>query len=324
MYSSELAREGLFVDSYSTTTLIGFFLVAAGATWIAGVFLSDATDVIDDRFNLGEAMGGLILLGVAGTLPEIAITVSAAMQGHLGLATGNLLGGIAMQTLVLVLLDATSRSKTPLTTLSTVLEPIVEAIFVIMLVTMALLGPLLPASVAIGPVSPISLLIVITWVFGLFVLNRLRKSERWTTAAADRRSRDGSSEPGPGPGSPPQPLRAVGDDEGRRGLPPGRWGHPGGGRGPREQREGARERLGHQRRDLRGHDPRGRHRAARGQHRDPSRAPRSGRSRDGGYLRREPGADDAVPVGRPVLAGEPVLQSGQRRARRGWAGSASS
>lgn len=121
------------MESYSTGVLIGIFVVAAGATWIAGIFLSDATDVVDKRFNLGEAMGGLILLGVAGTLPEIAITVSAALQGHLGLATGNLLGGIAMQTLVLVLLDATSRSKSPLTSVSNVLEPIIEAIFVVIL-----------------------------------------------------------------------------------------------------------------------------------------------------------------------------------------------
>jgi cation:H+ antiporter len=172
------------VGSLSTTALMAVFVAGAGATWIAGVFLSDTTDVVDDRFNLGQALGGLILLGFAGTLPEIAITVSAIVQGHLGLATGNLLGGIAMQTLVLVLLDATSRSKTPLSTLSTVLEPIIEAVSVIILVTMALLGPLLPASVAIGPVSPISLLIVITWFFGLLVLNRLRASERWTTVTA--------------------------------------------------------------------------------------------------------------------------------------------
>jgi cation:H+ antiporter len=116
------------VESYSTAALVIIFAVAGVATWVAGVFLSDATDVVDSRFNLGEAMGGLILLGMAGTLPEIAITASAAISGHLGLATGNLLGGIAMQTLVLVLLDATSRSPTPLSSLSTVLEPIVEAI----------------------------------------------------------------------------------------------------------------------------------------------------------------------------------------------------
>jgi cation:H+ antiporter len=167
----------------STATLVTIFILAGVATWIAGVFLSDTTDIVDERFGLGEALGGLILLGVAGTLPEIAITASAALSGHLGLATGNLLGGIAMQTLVLVLLDAASRSKTPLSSLSTVLEPIVEAVLVIMLVTLALLGPLLPDSVALGPVSPISLIIVVTWFLGLLVLNRLRKTERWTTTA---------------------------------------------------------------------------------------------------------------------------------------------
>jgi cation:H+ antiporter len=171
------------VESSSTAVIGGVFIVAAVATWISGVFLSDATDVVDTRFNLGEALGGLILLGLAGTLPELAITASAAVSGNLGMATGNLLGGIAMQTLVLVLLDATSRSRTPLSSMSNVLEPIIEAIVVIMLVTIALMGPLLPASVAIGPVSPLSILIVVVWFIGLLILNRLRTSERWTAAA---------------------------------------------------------------------------------------------------------------------------------------------
>ena len=185
------------MDSLTTPLLVVVFLAGAGATWIAGVFLSDATGVVDDRFDLGEALGGLILLGIAGTLPEIAITVSAALAGHLGMATGNLLGGIAMQTLVLVLLDATSRSRTPLTSLSNVLEPIIEAIFVILLVTMALLGPLLPASVAVGPVSPISILIVMTWFFGLLVLSRLRRSERWTAVTAQVEAQMVAPSPGP-------------------------------------------------------------------------------------------------------------------------------
>jgi cation:H+ antiporter len=62
---------------------------------------------------------------------------------------------------------------------------------------MALLGPLLPASVAIGSVSPISILIVITWFFGLLVLNRLRKSERWTTVSQTVESQMVAPSPGP-------------------------------------------------------------------------------------------------------------------------------
>src|SRR5262249_15684347 len=114
------------MSGLSTGAVLGLFLLASLATWVAGLVLADTTDVLDDRFHFGERLGGIMLVGFAGTLPEIAITVSAARSGDLGLVTGNLLGGIAMQTLVLVLLDAVSRSRTPLTSLSNVLEPIVE------------------------------------------------------------------------------------------------------------------------------------------------------------------------------------------------------
>jgi cation:H+ antiporter len=163
--------------------LVVVFLVAAIVTWVAGLVLADSTDVVDDRLHLGEAIGGLILLGVAGTLPEVAITASAALRGNLGIATGNLLGGIAMQTLVLVVLDRVSRSGTPLSSMSKVLEPIIEALFVIILVSFALLGPLLPPEVAIGPISPISVVIVLVWLAGLVTLNKVRASERWQAVA---------------------------------------------------------------------------------------------------------------------------------------------
>jgi len=171
------------VSGLSTPVVGIIFLVATAATWFAGLFLADSTDVLDDRFHMGEALGGLILLGIAGTLPEVAITASAALSGNLSIAVGNLLGGIAMQTLVLVLMDLTSRSKTPLSSMSRVLEPIIEAEFVILLVSIALLGPLLPSTVAVGPMSPISILLVVVWVGGLIVLNRTKRSERWKAAA---------------------------------------------------------------------------------------------------------------------------------------------
>src|SRR4051794_25745594 len=58
------------------------------------------------RLHLGSALGGLILLAIATNLPEMAIVASAAISGNIGVAIGNILGGIAIQTVVLVALDA--------------------------------------------------------------------------------------------------------------------------------------------------------------------------------------------------------------------------
>ena len=72
----------------------------------------------------------MILLAIAGTLPEIAITVSAAAKGNLGLAAGNLIGGIAIQTMVLVLCDAAASRRQSLSYLVGSLVPVLEALLV--------------------------------------------------------------------------------------------------------------------------------------------------------------------------------------------------
>jgi cation:H+ antiporter len=170
------------VSSWGTPALLLVFAAAGVATWFAGVYLSKATDVIDDRFNLGDAVGGMLLLGLAGSLPELAITASAALSGHLSLAVGNLLGGIAMQTLVLVLLDFTSRRKRPLTSLATDANPLLESMLVIALVTIALMGGYLPETTAIGSVSPASIAIVVFFLLGIMGLNRARRQRAWVVA----------------------------------------------------------------------------------------------------------------------------------------------
>jgi cation:H+ antiporter len=93
------------VAGLGSPVLLLIFLVAAAATWVAGVALSKTTDALDARLGLGDELGGLVLLSIAGSLPELAITISAAAQGNLPLAAGNLIGGIAIQTMVLLLCD---------------------------------------------------------------------------------------------------------------------------------------------------------------------------------------------------------------------------
>lgn len=163
-------------------------LFAAGGvvTWIAGVRLSGATDALDNRLGLGEALGGLVLLSIAGSLPELAITVSAAASGNLALASGNLIGGIAVQTLVLVICDAVAGRERTLTFLAGSLIPVFEALLTIITVSVTVAGGLLRPSASIGGVvSPASVVIVVLWIGGLFVIKRVRNEQRWQAHAPD-------------------------------------------------------------------------------------------------------------------------------------------
>jgi len=155
------------VSGLSTPLVVAVFVAGSAATWVAGTALSKSTDSLDRRFGLGDEVGGLILLAIAGTLPEIAIVASAAVAGHLDIAVGNLIGGVAMQTLVLVVLDATSGPKRPLSYLVGSLTPVLEALIVVVCLATVLAGAALPASTGVGGVSPTSIAVVLFWLGGV-------------------------------------------------------------------------------------------------------------------------------------------------------------
>ena len=134
----------------SSPLLVLIFIGASAVTWVAGVGLSKTTDALDVRLGFGQELGGIILLAIAGSLPEVAITISAAADGNLQLAAGNLIGGIAVQTMVLVLCDFVVGPERPLTFLVGALTPVLEGLLVVLVVSGVLMGALLPPSTAIG------------------------------------------------------------------------------------------------------------------------------------------------------------------------------
>ena len=196
--------------------LLLIFLAASGATWAAGIALSKSTDALDSRLGLGDELGGLILLSIAGSLPELAITVSAAAQGNLQLAAGNLIGGIAIQTMVLLLCDIAVGPERPLTYLVGRLTPVLEGLLVIILVAVVESGALLKPSTAIaGVVSPASIAIVIIWVVGIYAIQRAAKDPRWSVVMPGsrpgrrRRERAQPDQPHPYSGSSTTRVAAI-------------------------------------------------------------------------------------------------------------------
>ena len=161
--------------------LVVIFVAASAATWAAGMALSKTTDALDARLGLGDELGGLVLLALAGSLPELAITISAAASGNLALAAGNLIGGIAMQTMVLLVCDFAVGPSRPLTYLVGRLTPVLEGLLVILVVAGVEMGALLKPTTAIaGRVSPASLGIVVIWTVGVYGINRAAKDPRWS------------------------------------------------------------------------------------------------------------------------------------------------
>ncbi|GHO70800.1 sodium/calcium exchanger membrane protein [Ktedonobacter sp. SOSP1-52] len=160
--------------------LILIFVAAAAVVWLAGVYLSSTTDEMDDRFKLGQALGGMLFLAITTNLPEIAITASAALSHNLEIAVGNILGGIAIQTVVLVLFDVVGLwRKDALSYYAASLQLILEGSLVVAVLFLTIMGTQLPPSLVFLRVTPATLLITITWVVGVWLIGKARKALPW-------------------------------------------------------------------------------------------------------------------------------------------------
>ena len=168
------------MSSLGTPVLLLVFLAAAGAIWVAGVQLSDQTDVLSTRLHLGSALGGLVLLALATNLPEVAIVASASLSGDVGVAVGNILGGIAIQTVVLVVLDVFGVGPgRPLTYRAASLVLVLEGLAVVAILGVVVAGTQLPPSVSVWRVTPESLLIAVLWVLSLLLVQRAGRDLPW-------------------------------------------------------------------------------------------------------------------------------------------------
>src|SRR3954451_18586659 len=167
------------MSDLATPVLMLIFAAAAVVIWIAGIRLSSSTDALDTRLGLGSAMGGLLLLALATDLPELAITITAAIHNNLGLAVGNLLGGIAIQTLVLAALDTGAGPDRPLSYMVGSLLLVIEGALVAVVTVMAMMTTQLPITTEVLGVSPGTIAIVLLWLGGLKLVAGSRENMRW-------------------------------------------------------------------------------------------------------------------------------------------------
>lgn len=168
----------------SLGALAAVFILASAAIWFAGIRLSKTADILSVRLNMGEAFGGLILLAIATNLPEIAIVASASWRGDLSIAIGNIFGGIAIQTVVLVLLDIWGvKGRQPLSSKAAGLDLVLEGVLVVGVLITAIMATRLPPTLIFARVAPGGVLITALWIAGLWLIGQAREALPWTASA---------------------------------------------------------------------------------------------------------------------------------------------
>jgi len=173
------------VSSLSFPILAAMFIIAALAIWFAGIKISNTTDALSKRFGLGEALGGLIILAVVTNLPETVIVVTAALKDDLGLAIGNILGGIAIQTVVLVVLDAFGLGKKdPLTYKAVSLVLVLEAVLVLAVLSLVVMGHQLTSKLIFLHTTPVGFLIFVVWIVSVKIISKAKNDLPWVTKEA--------------------------------------------------------------------------------------------------------------------------------------------
>ena len=158
------------------------FALSGAVIWWAGNVLAYSTDAIDSHVGWGEGMGGAVFLAIATNLPEMAIIVGCAYTHTMGLAVGNILGGIAIQTVVLVLLDGPAlRHNVPLMSTVRSLTIVLQGMVLVAILMFCIIGALMPAKLIAFRTTPAEIAILVTWLAGLWLVQQNEDRTEWRT-----------------------------------------------------------------------------------------------------------------------------------------------
>jgi cation:H+ antiporter len=155
------------------------FIACVFLLWFFCNKLSDIVDFIDQEFKLGNAFGGTIILSVVTNLPEIAITINGAINGNTDLAIGNILGGIVIQTFLLVIFDFSARKqKKPLSTLTSSKTSLLQGLFLIVILATVVIGRQMKESLIFASTTPPELGILVVWILSILVIKKLQDPDQ--------------------------------------------------------------------------------------------------------------------------------------------------
>ncbi|GAB3658240.1 cation transporter [Glycomyces tarimensis] len=167
------------------------FAVAGGATVLAGVRLVALGDTLADRTGWGEAFFGAVFFGLVTSLSGIVMTAVSAAVEQPGLAYSNAVGGIAAQTLAIVIADAAHRNVNLEHAAASEQNVLFGCLLIVLLAT-ALLASFSPESTIWG-LHPASVVMVVLYAGGLRLV-RGRHQPMWQAVATRETHPDHAAE----------------------------------------------------------------------------------------------------------------------------------
>lgn len=172
-------RRGLLVTiaDDGLVMLVALFCLCTGLIAICGTRLAAVADRLADRTAIGEALTGGLLLGAATSLSGSVLSVSAALSGEADLALSNAYGGIAVQTVFLVIADMTYR-KVNLEHAAASSQNIIQGSLLVCLLAILLIATYTPAWTLWG-IHPATVLLLIGYGYGMSLVQRARAHPMW-------------------------------------------------------------------------------------------------------------------------------------------------
>lgn len=156
---------------------VGAFLFSTLVIAFFGSRMAKIADRLADATGLGEAMMGALFLGGCTSLPGITTSVAAAYQGHAELAISNAIGGIAAQTVFLAVADMAYR-KINLEHAAASIANLMHGALLISLLAISLLALASPHA-GVFQIHPVSVLLIIAYIFGLRLISSARTEPMW-------------------------------------------------------------------------------------------------------------------------------------------------
>jgi cation:H+ antiporter len=160
---------------------VAIFLGSGAVVWFAGARLARLADAIADRTGLGRVLLGMILLAGVTSLPELAIAVTATLQGTPILTVNDVFGSAAANLVVLAVADLVV-GRDALTSVQGSPQLLLQAVLGIVLMALAV-GPFVAGDVLVLGMGAFAWLLLVVYVGSMTLLTRSRAGDAWRAAS---------------------------------------------------------------------------------------------------------------------------------------------